>query len=100
VSRYRVLLNGRNCLIERDEERRLMGFWTTRCVDAATADEARARAIDLIRIDPAFRALLNGPSDPQPVVLVDKIERVGWWDGRTDTPDLGFYIDRNERPLQ
>ena len=100
MSRFRVLLNGRNCVVQQDGERQLMGFWATRCVDAETKEEARARAIDLIRLHPTFQSLLNGPTDPQPVVLVDEIKPVGFWEGRADSPGFGFYVDPNERPLQ
>lgn len=48
---YKVLLDAQNFLVSLDEKEELMGFFTTKWVEAANEEEAELKAVDLIKND-------------------------------------------------
>jgi hypothetical protein len=100
VLRYRVLLNGRNFRLEVDGKSELHGFWTTRFVLASSPEEAATAALTLIQHDEIWAARVRSVGDPDPIVLVDEVERVladESWPG--NQPGLALYVDPDEPPL-
>jgi hypothetical protein len=75
--RFRVLLNGENFLIKIDGREQRCGFYTTRVIEAATKDEAKALAIDLVRSEPRIVAMVRKPGSDDAVVSAEEVEEVG-----------------------
>ncbi|HEY0100137.1 MAG TPA: hypothetical protein VGB76_14400 [Pyrinomonadaceae bacterium] len=71
-----MLINGRNFLLDFDGQARRVGFYATRTVEAATADEAESAAVELLRSDELLRqSTLNEQTDP-PMMYVEEIVEV------------------------
>jgi hypothetical protein len=70
---WKVLLNGQNYLFESEGRKRKMGFYTTRFVEAETAEIAKSVAIMAVHELPKLRIVLNDPSDP-PRVEAESVE--------------------------
>ena len=73
MSGWKVFLNGQNYLFEWEGQKRRMGFYTTRFVEAETAEIAKTVAIMAVRELPKLRIALNDPSDP-PRVEAESVE--------------------------
>jgi hypothetical protein len=94
MSKYRVLMNGENFLLNFDGRPQKLGFYVTRFVDAADAEGAECAAVALLREDAALKGLvLNGRDDP-PVLNADEVEEVEECDAEEHV-DTGFswYTD-------
>lgn len=94
---FRVLVNGRNFLLDFDGEARRVGFYATRTVEAATPDEAESAAVELLRRDALLREVtLNEQTDP-PMMYVEEIIEVrnGKKDGDANT-GFSFYTEAEE----
>lgn len=84
MPRFRVMLNGQNFLLAREQGAVRMGFFTSRFVEAATPDEAQVLAVQTIRDDPKFAGIvLNDEADP-PTILAKEIQEV-----ETDATEVG-----------
>ncbi|MCZ8133316.1 MAG: hypothetical protein O9284_18780 [Steroidobacteraceae bacterium] len=94
MPRYRVVLEGRNFWLTLDDTPARVGFYTTRCVEAAGPAEAEHAAIDLLRAEGQL-APLNEPDDP-PLVFVDEIEEVGPEEGSDEVSGFAFFADEPE----
>ena len=106
MSRYRVLLHGRNVLLDLDGEHQIGGFYIHCCVEASDESAAAGEAIQMLRHHPRYLALLDGtsgnPPQPEPLILADEVERLPLWDRRSLGVVLGFifYADPDEVPVQ
>ena len=81
MSKYRVLLNGQNSLLDFEGVPRKLGFYTTRFVDAVNAEDAESAAVDSICEDAALKGnVLNDRNDP-PMIYADEVEELD----RSDT---------------
>lgn len=70
---YRVLVNGRNFLIESDGSLRKLGFFVTRYVSAADEQNAESDVIAALRSDVWLRDITkNDESDP-PMLFTEEI---------------------------
>ena len=80
MSKYRVLLNGQNFLLNFDGLPQKLGFYVTRFVDAADDEEAEKAAVALLRDDASLKGLvLNGRDDP-PMLYADEVEELAAYD--------------------
>jgi hypothetical protein len=70
---WKVFLNGQSYLFEWEGRKRKMGFYTTRFVEAETAELAKSVAIMAVRELPKLQIALNDPSDP-PRVEAERVE--------------------------
>ena len=65
MQKFRVLIEGKNLLTHVDAVPKRFGFFTTVYVEAFTPDDAKARALDILRKDARLlEASLNTESDP------------------------------------
>ena len=65
MQKFRVLVEGKNLLMQVNGVQKRFGFFTTVYVDAFTPDDAKTRAIDLLREDARLQeASLNAENDP------------------------------------
>jgi hypothetical protein len=86
VSRFRVMLSVSSVVITLDEKPTVVGFCTTRAVDADSAEAAIAEASRVVVRD--IEPRLCGT--PQSLaVKVEDVERVSWW-WRRFRPPAGF----------
>lgn len=94
VRKYRVLIEGRRCLIVLDAEVKRCGFYSTRFIEAGDAHAAEQVAIELIR-EELKGILCNDPSSP-PLMRVDEIDEVASF-GDNRTPGKGFtwYLEQD-----
>lgn len=94
MTRYRVLVNGKNCLLEVDGQVQKHGFYTTRIVSAGSPGEAEGRAIDAVRNLPRLRqVVLNDESDP-PFVEAEEVNEVDpAFEEDEKTSGLAFYLE-------
>ena len=77
-------MEGVNLFLDLDGKPDRYGFYTTRFLEAASPDDAEARAIELILNDTELHAALeNDPTDP-PSILIDSIEEL------TTFPDISI----------
>jgi hypothetical protein len=93
-----VKVDGRNLLVREGDGITRLGFFTTRHVVAATAEEAERIAVQQVRDDDQLNSVLvNEPSDPPLITATGHVE-VQSFDADS-SPDLGyiFYRDRGIR---
>ena len=76
MTTYLVCLNGKNFLINDEEEPKKKRFRSTRLVETENQHRAEALARELIRNDPCFKkTILNEESDP-PVIYLESVSEV------------------------
>ena len=106
MAKFRVLLHGRDLTLDVDGERQRGGFYIHCCVAAPDEAVAGERALAELRRHLRYQALLAGklsePAQPEPVVLIDEVERLPWWDRHPLGIAMGFtfYSDPDQVPLQ
>jgi hypothetical protein len=92
--RFHVLLNGKDFVFLWDGQPTPCGFFTTRTLDAPTAELAAERAIRQVLADDRWR-------DPgrAGTVTVDELYPVGWFYRRFNPPGgYTFYLQDNSTP--
>lgn len=76
MSKYLVLINGGNFLLNFDGQLRKLGFYAARVVDAQNPEEAELAAVDLVREDSGLQGnVLNEPDDP-PMLYAEEIKEI------------------------
>lgn len=80
-ARFRVLIKGRNLRLASNMGTRIVGFVTTRYVDATSTHEAREKALTRVRDEPEIANRLNQGGDDMHLEAVE-IEQVSWFRGR------------------
>lgn len=96
MGRFKILVEGRNCLLDVDGISKKCGFFTTRMVNARDAQDSVRAVSELIRKE-LIRVALNDAADP-PTMEVAELSEVGEFD--EDPPRGGFtwYVeDENGR---
>jgi hypothetical protein len=93
---YRVIVEGRGCLIEMEGATRRLGFFTTRFREAPEASEAATVAMASVRAELQDQ-LLNSAYNP-PHLSIHTLEEVGIV-GLVGLPNCGFtfYPDYRTR---
>ena len=94
--KFRVLVNGKNFIIEMEGEGlQRMGFFTTRFVEASSPEHAENTAVDMIRTK-LSQAVKNLPEDP-PLMFVDELEELSEFPSNTKAgTGFSFYPDDEE----
>lgn len=102
MKNYRVVLEGKNFLLDLDGTVQKHGFFTTRYVQASDEEEAELNAVDLVRNDDQLlTAVKNEKTDP-PMIYLDEIEELDSFEGiKVLGAGYSFYTDdgSQERPL-
>lgn len=94
-SYWRVMLNGENFWIRVEDQPKRLGFFTTRLVRAASADEAESIAVQMIREDPDFLRPLNDVNDP-PMIYMEEIVEVDVDEYNGPTDGYTFYDENDD----
>jgi hypothetical protein len=89
MRKFRVFIRGEHFLLNLDGERRKVGFYTTRFVEAPDEREAELAAIEILRNDPQLvKGVLNERSDP-PMMYAEEITELADLEG-CPVPGTGF----------
>lgn len=73
---YKVMINGRNFLIEMEGRVAKYGFYTSRFVEAEDPTAAEYAAVQMIRETQRLRDVVRNPPEDRPVMDVTSIEEV------------------------
>ncbi len=88
------MIHGVNFLI-RDAgaiEPTLMGFYVNAYLEVATAHEAEAQAIELVRTSPNLRSTVVNPAHSPPQMFVEEIAELTGWPDDYAIPLSGFVF--------
>jgi hypothetical protein len=85
MSKYRVLINGENFLLNFDGRLEKVGFYVTRVVEARKPDEAELAAVDLVREDSRLKDNVLNERDDPPMLYADEIEEMEESEENVDT---------------
>ncbi len=94
MAEWRVLLNGRNFLLQTDGEPKRLGFYTTRFVEAQDPEAAELAAVQMVRKDSAFQLVLNDRSDP-PMIYAEEIAECVRSDSEYPNTGYSFYDEED-----
>jgi hypothetical protein len=89
MSKYRVLINGENFLLNSEGRPQKLGFYVTRFVDARDAEDAENAAVALIREDVALQGLVLNNRDDPPMLYAEEVEELEAYDSKENV-DTGF----------
>lgn len=94
MGKYRVIVKGENFWMRVEKKPQHLGFYTTRFVEAASVEEAKQHAVQLVREDPKLAGtVLNESSDP-PIICVEEIAEVASFDTVGSSPaGFAFYLE-------
>jgi hypothetical protein len=97
MAKFHVFLNGTNFWLKFGGKPGRFGFYTTRFIQADSAEQAELLAVELIREDEALRNnLLNDASDP-PKITLERIEEVDSF-GDHKPPGAGYAFYPEDPP--
>ena len=88
---YRVLVNGRNFLIEWDGSVQKCGFYVTRFVNAEGKESAESEAILSLRSDTHLQELTKNEQTDPPLLFIEEIERVSDNNGAANNTGFSWY---------
>jgi hypothetical protein len=89
MSKYRVLINGEDFLLNFDGQLQKLGLYVTRVVDAQNPDEAELAAVDLVREDSRLRGNILNERDDPPMLYAEEVEEIEESDG-AENVNTGF----------
>jgi len=92
MSYFQVLLEGENFFVEFDGKEELLGFVTTRWVNAKNPEEAELKAVDLIKQDKSLIDITKNfsDSDPSPMIYLSEMSNVNWFNYFRRKPGAGY----------
>ena len=76
MSKYRVLLNGENFLLNFNGQLQKLGFYVSRVVDAQNPGEAELAAVNLVREDSRLKGNVLNELDDPPMLYAEEIEEI------------------------
>lgn len=89
MKKYRVFVRGENFLMDVDSVNQMLGFYTTRFVEAEDEQAAEYAVMDSLRSDPKLvGSVLNEDTDP-PMMFAEEIEELESFEG-FPAPGTGF----------
>lgn len=87
---YKILIEGKNFLLDMDGKKQKYGFFTTRWVQAGHSSEAEAFALRELHSDKKLKGMAYNAADDPPVLHVDELEEV---DALLPATGLALYLD-------
>ncbi len=89
MKKYRILIQGKDFHIEVENGNPIIGFYTTRFVEAENPDEAELKAVDLIKNDNKLKNSMKKELNPKPMLFAKEIEELESFD-EVDPPGEGY----------
>ena len=93
---YRVQLNGKNFLLNLQDNPRKYGFYTTKDVEAESFEEAELKAVKLVRDDETLRISSLNEKDDSPMIYVEEMRILDQDEERLSNSGHSFYIEDDE----
>jgi hypothetical protein len=92
--KFRVLINGKNFILDLGEGPKESGFFTTRYVEAKDAHEAENKVVELIKNDEHLKQNVFNEKNNPPILYAEEIVELESFDG-ISVPGGGytFYIE-------
>ncbi|WP_299975668.1 hypothetical protein [uncultured Pseudoteredinibacter sp.] len=90
MSRYAVLLEGRNFPLRFESETKLYGFYTTRSVTADSEAQAELVAVAEIREDENLISSIDQAFEAEPKIYMESVRKISWW-SRSKKTGYTFY---------
>ena len=81
MKKYRVMINGRNFLIDLGSGLAKHGFYTTRFLEASDPSDAEIRAVESLRKWDEIKSLLKNKEDDPPMLFADEIVELSTFEG-------------------
>ena len=92
LKKYEVILNGVNYLLDVNGETKNMGFYVTRYVEGKSPEEAKSKAIELIKNLPDLNLMTQNKHDNPPILHLAEMYEIDNFSGiETLEPGFGFY---------
>jgi hypothetical protein len=79
MPKFSVILEGKNFPVASDGNTELLGFVTTRKVEANDLEEAELKAVELIKNDQDLMSNLDQEHEAVPEIFMDSIYKLKWW---------------------
>lgn len=98
MKKYRVMINGRNFLIDLGQGLTKHGFYTTRFVEASNPHDAEIKAVASLRQWDEVKALVKNKKDDPPMLYADEIVELTTFDGVNRGVEKGasWYKEKND----
>ncbi len=96
MAKYLVRLNGLNFQIEMDGEVRRVGFFTTRFVEASSAEAAEMKAVEMVRHDETLRAGVRNGRGDTPLIHLDEVAEVDHFPADYPNTGYSFYVEQSD----
>jgi len=94
MKNYRVILEGKNFLLDLDGTPRKYGFYATRDVQASGTEEAELKAVQAVREDSELaRAVMNAADDAPMIDLHEMTELISLAGVAAPGSGYSFYQD-------
>lgn len=81
MQKHRVMIHRENLLTEVNGARQELGFYTNVYLEAFTASDAEARAIEMIREDASLVEVLLNPDDNPLKLPAEEVQEIETFDG-------------------
>ncbi|MCG8619963.1 MAG: hypothetical protein MI802_27400 [Desulfobacterales bacterium] len=94
MKRFRVVLNGQNFDMGNGN---VLGFITTRWVKAINSKLAEQVAVQLIQEDESIQSNIHNAVDDPPMIYVENMIEVGWFEFFTKSPGSGYTFYKDEK---
>jgi hypothetical protein len=93
MKKYRVMLEGRNFLLDMEGSVEKYGFFTTRYVEAENPEQAEIKAVQLIREDQSLKVAAKNEGS-KPLIYLDSIVELESFEGvRLPGTGYSFFPD-------
>lgn len=92
MSYFEVILEGKNFFLEIEGNEELLGFVTTRWVEASNPQDAEFKARELIKNDDSLLELFktSNKKNPKPMIYLSEIAQVSWFTFIWRKPGCGY----------
>jgi hypothetical protein len=80
MKKYRVFINGNNCVLNMDGNIGIYGFYANRFVEAPDEKQAEYEALEQIKTDDNIQSTLLNKQDYPPTLFVEEIEELDSFD--------------------
>jgi len=90
MKKYRLILEGRNFIMDMGEGAKKMGFFTTRFVKAHDLETAEKMAVERIKSDPSLKGVISDDKSDPPMIYLDQYSEIGWFEFMRRQPGVGF----------
>jgi hypothetical protein len=97
MKKYKVMLEGKNFLMKIEGKVRRLGFFTTRFLEANNPEDAKLKAVQMIRDDKQFSEAVQNEREDPPMIYLDSIYELKSFDGLlVPGTDYAFFPDESK----